>query len=66
MLILVPLRKRQGSRPADPTPAEIAAACFEIQAEWTPSERRRRMSRYGSAEEHESPWTPRVVRLATR
>ena len=24
----------------DPTPAEIAAACIEIQSTWTPAERR--------------------------
>jgi hypothetical protein len=28
---------------ADPTPDEIAAACLEIQAGWTPDERLRRL-----------------------
>lgn len=27
----------------DPTPADIAAACLEIQAGWTPNERLRRL-----------------------
>ena len=30
-------------KPADPTPDEIAAACLEIQAIWTPDERQRRL-----------------------
>ncbi len=30
-------------QPTDPTPEEIIAACREIQAEWTPEQRRKRM-----------------------
>lgn len=29
--------------PRDPTPEEIAAACLEIQAGWTPAERMKRL-----------------------
>lgn len=46
--ILEPIRTTQGDQMSrkpspDPSPAEIAAACLEIQTGWTPEERMRRL-----------------------
>jgi hypothetical protein len=35
--------KTQPNQRRDPTPDEIAAACLEIQATWSPAERLRRL-----------------------
>lgn len=43
MMICEPQFDESGPLPDDPSPAEIAAACLQIQSRWAPAERLKRL-----------------------